>query len=143
MSEVRWRSYHGVGVTFDRQVVRIRNDLALKELLRAEAGSGFFRGLRSEYRPARKMARVLKEAYRRKFGEELRITDGSLESEIVWHYRVIEWCRISRRRWWYRLLPPARRFVEWLWIHMDVIDCGDLACDGNRIVWDVLDRWGL
>ena len=41
------------------------------------------------------------------------------------------------------MLPPFRRFIEWLWDHMDVIDCGKKEIDGNRFVWDILDRWGL
>ncbi len=143
MADAKWKTYHGVGVLFDEQVVRVKNDLTLKYYLRENAGGGFFRGLRSEYGPARRLARALKAAYRRRYGEELNISLGSLETEIVWHYRVIEGCRICRRMALYRLFPPFKKFVEWLWVHMDVIDCGKKEIDGNRFVWDLLDRWGL
>ncbi len=143
VADVRWKTFRGVGVSFGEQVVRVKNDLKLKEYLRADSGRGFFRGMRNEYRPARRMARFLKDAYRRKYGEELEITAGSLETEIVWHYRVTEVCRYLRETLPYRLLPPFRRFVEWLWIHMEVIDCGKKEIDGNRFAWDLLDRWGL
>ena len=143
MADYQWKKYHGVGIVFDEQVVRVKNDLALKYYLREDAGKGFFRGMRNEYRPARRVARFLMDAYRREYGEKLDVTLGSLETEIVWHYRVIEVCRRLRGTLPYRMLPPFRRFIEWLWDHMDVIDCGKKEIDGNRFVWDILDRWGL
>ena len=72
MADYQWKKYHGVGIVFDEQVVRVKNDLALKYYLREDAGKGFFSGMRNEYRPARRMARFLMDAYRtgcfRRFG---------------------------------------------------------------------------
>ena len=119
--EYEWdRAFRGVGVTYEKRVVRVANDKALMALFRSSGRKG-----------ALALSEYITCEHAKRFDEDLRITKKSLAAEIYGHYVLM---RISLR--------AKKRFgnikpVRWMIRHMDVVDCGDRGVDNNRFVWDI------
>ena len=73
----KWNTkYHGIGFKFEPQIVRIRNDEILRFYLTHQKAA------------CQRLARVVRKAYRLKYGTELKISEKSLATEIWFHYRI-------------------------------------------------------
>lgn len=121
--------YHGIGLKFEPQIVRIRND----EILR------FF--LTHQKAACQRLAMTLLKAYRLKYGVDLKISTDSLATEIWCHYKIKRISLMLEGLQWKLLKKPAfRNFLDKVLVHMAVIDCGERKCDNNRWLWDLLAR---
>ena len=114
-----------IAISYEDRCIRLKNDLAL------------YKYLRSDRHAADRLAAHIRRVYRKKFGKSLRITRRSLAVEIVWHVRVLQMMDLSVRvlHW------GNTDFMKNLYLHMDVIDCGEKEIDGNRFIWDYLSRF--
>lgn len=124
----KWNTkYHGIGFKFEPQIVRIRNDEILRFYLTHQKAA------------CQRLARVVRKAYRLKYGTELKISEKSLATEIWFHYRIK---RISLMlegiHWKVFQKSGFRNFLDKVLIHMAVIDCGERKVDNNRWLWNLL-----
>ena len=113
-------SYEEVAARVEPQVVHVENSEALKLLIRRDR------------RNFRALARALREEHRKRYGEPLKISENSLTCELAVHYRLERFVK---------KLPEKLRenaFCRRALRATAVIDCGDRASDGNRLVWDLL-----
>jgi len=107
--------------SFDKGVIRIDNDRALKDLI-----------LKGGKKAVMELATSLKKRYEDIFGSSIRIRDRSLACEIYYHHRLNERYRRSQAK------HGSKRFSTWMLRHMSVIDCGELKEDNNRLIWDLV-----
>ncbi|MBR3563609.1 MAG: hypothetical protein IKM87_08260 [Clostridia bacterium] len=105
--------------SFDKGVIRVDNDKALKELI-----------LKGGKKAVLELARSLKDRYENLFGSSIGIKDRSLACEIYYHHRMNERYKMSQEK------HGPKRFSAWMLRHMRVIDCGELKKDNNRLIWD-------
>lgn len=105
--------------SFDKGVIRVDNDKALKDLI-----------LKGGKKAVMELATSLKERYEAMFGHSICIRDRSLACEIHYHHRLNERYKRSEAK------HGPRRFSTWMLRHMRVIDCGELKEDNNRLIWD-------
>ena len=134
MMERKWyRTKKGIRFTVEPGIVRIKNDAALGWAMK-NGGHG---------REGSGVADMMIYAHWKKIHRDLRISSASLDSEIFWHMKAMELCVFCRGTILYRFFAPFRRAVEWLYVHMEVIDCGEKDVDNNRFVWDIASKLGL
>lgn len=105
--------------SFEKGVIRIDNDKALKDLI-----------LKGGKKAVMELSTSLKERYKAIFGSSIRIRDRSLACEIYYHHRLNERYRRSQAKY------GPKRISKWMLRHMRVIDCGELKEDNNRLIWD-------
>ena len=108
---------------FEPQIVRVRNDEALKRLFQ------------DRLKASAALAVFLRDRYRELYQEELRITRESLAVELYLHYLAQEVLLKLKKR------LPKSRLAARLLRSTEIIDCGDLSRDGNRFFWDLLSRF--
>lgn len=116
------RSFNGVGLKLEPQVVRVSNDFVLDVYLQRDPKN------------CMRLAKYIKSAYARKFNEPLQISAKSLAIEIYGHYKMQKVAEKTER------LVGKKKFTSWLINHTTVIDCGSLAKDNNRVIWDGMER---
>ena len=134
MKDYKWyRTKNGIRFTLEPGIVRLKNDAALAWAMKngghRHDGTG--------------VSDMMIYAHRKKMNRDLRITSASLDSEIFWHIKAMELCVFCRGTFLYRISRLFRGKVEWLYVHMDVIDCGEKDVDNNRFVWDIASKLGL
>lgn len=120
MSKQWNKDYRGIGILLEPQVVRVRNDMALRAQL--------YRGKQTA---AYKLALHILRTHRRAFPQRIRISVRSLACEIYGHYLIKEYAERLELRF------GEHKLTTWLKLHMQVIDCGDMKSDNNRFVWDL------
>jgi len=114
--------YHEISISYEDRCIRIRNDRRLHAFLLSNPSA------------ARRLADYIRKQYHRRFGKSLRITRDSLAVEIVWHMRVLRWMNVINR-----IFPFGnQKLMKELYVHMEVIDCGEREIDSNRFIWDAL-----
>lgn len=117
---------HRISVSVaDAQWIRIQRDDAL---LRALENLGNL-----------VVARAVKGAYRRRWGEEIHISDASLAIEITGHALPDAFAEEMLA---HEIPAVGRQVLEKLRSHTEVIDCGESDVDGNRFIWDMLAPTG-
>ncbi|MDO4490869.1 MAG: hypothetical protein Q4B85_07385 [Lachnospiraceae bacterium] len=114
------RSYHGVGIKLEPQVVRIANDFVLDVHLQENSKN------------CMRLAREIRNAYELEYQEQLRISERSLAIEIYAHYKIQKLSEKVER------YLGRTRLTRWLIGHTEVIDCGCREKDNNRFIWDTL-----
>lgn len=115
---------HEIGVSLDRGLVRITNDLSLRNLAARD--------------PARNTADLvarIKADYSSLMEEPLKIGSDSMVVEIWAHILIGKWTLALQRFLHLRFID---RFAGFILRRMEVIDCGERARDRNRFVWDLL-----
>ncbi|MCR4672186.1 MAG: hypothetical protein K5637_02975 [Lachnospiraceae bacterium] len=117
---------HGIETRFTPGAAHITINQPLRDYLKRGRGARL------------QLAYLIRKAYAREYGNPLRISVRSLGTEIVWHVRVLDICRFFKGGFFYRMLPPFRKLVDWFILHMEQIDCGEKREDNNRFVWDLL-----
>lgn len=121
------RKYYGIGLKFEPQIIRVENDEALRHFLMNEENA------------ALRLATVIRKAYRLKYGIDLAISRDSLAVEIKGHYNIKRiCCTIESGQIFMVPNHILQKFLDKMQMHMKVIDCGEMKCDNNRWVWDIL-----
>jgi hypothetical protein len=113
-----------VRVSFDYGIIHIVSDFALFSLLNRYLEEG-----------TSKLVAVIKDDYRREYGEELAIKDDSMIVEIWGHVYLGAFVKFTTRIIGLTLISRFGRFIS---RHCDLIDCGQADWDGNRRFWDML-----
>lgn len=85
------------------------------------------------------VARAVKGAYRRRWGEEIHISDTSLAIEITGHAFPDAFAEEMLA---HEISAVGRQILEKLRSHTEGIDCGESDVDGNRFLWDMLAPTG-
>lgn len=121
----KWnRSYHNIGIKYEQDIIRVKNDESLKEYFKDKKGKAI------------DLSRYIKNEYQVKKQMPLMITDRSLATEIFMHFYIQEKAiAIQSHLLWKGMIF---RFCQWILLHMEVIDCGEKKRDNNRFVWDWL-----
>lgn len=122
-----WQTYKDISFTLEPHIVRVKNDEPLKKCLTARMGNAY------------RLSRVIREKYEEEFEKPLHITTRSLACELLVHFWVQEivlFKELVTKKTIHRRIMA--RFSDKVLLHTDVIDCGERAVDGNRIVWDLL-----
>ncbi|MCQ2501582.1 MAG: hypothetical protein MJ117_09595 [Lachnospiraceae bacterium] len=118
-NKTEWsRSFNGIGVKLDPQVVRVTNDFVLDVYLQTRPENCMY------------LAKVLREKYKEKYGEELQISARSLAIEIYGHYKIQKLALKAEE------LAGKNKACSWLLRRTAVIDCGAASEDNNRKIWD-------
>lgn len=119
--------FHGIAMRCPRRFVQVKNDEVLKQFL-DQKGVG-----------SMELAAWMKESYQQEWGCELNISQKSLAIEILGHVYANDFLKIVEK------LPFADKedhalgkLIDYLQVHMDIIDCGERELDNNRFVWDAL-----
>jgi hypothetical protein len=113
-----------VHVLFDYGIIHIVSDAALFSLLHSCLESG-----------SSKLVALIKDDYRREYGEELAVKDDSMIVEIWGHVYLGALVKFITRIVGLTLISRFGRFIS---RHCDLIDCGQADRDGNRWFWDIL-----
>lgn len=114
------RSYNGIGIRLDPQVVRVANDFVLDVFLQTEPEN------------CMRLAGHICRIYRQKYGEDLQISRRSLAIEIYGHYKMQKIALKTEE------FTGKNKATSWLLDRTGTIDCGCAEKDSNRIVWDSL-----
>lgn len=126
MKQVFKCEYQQIGISLEPKVVRIDNYEHLDNYLK-------------QHKSAIKMANDIKEQYKDKFNKPLAITTKSLATEIKGHYNVKKYCIAFQHKCPLLIkIKLINKLVNSLIDHCDVIDCGEISCDNNRWIWDLL-----
>lgn len=115
------RDYHGIGLSWEDNIVRILNDDKFRTYLKTGKRQASF-----------KLALYILHMYQKRFSKPLGFSAKSLACEIYGHYYISEKAKASEKK------RGKRKLTSWLQRHMDVIDCGTGKVDNNRFLWDLL-----
>lgn len=122
-----------IDIRYNERAVHVGNDQILKEYMGYSLGQAI------------EVAKFIRRTYRRKYHCPLRITTLSLAVELEGHFVLYEIslkCKQFLERIPLKLVErgSGMRFCNWMIRHMEVIDCGELADDNNRFLWDFLSQ---
>lgn len=111
---------YGLSVAFESKVIRIKNNSALKNMLKNTSnGSG-------------QAAYTLKQEYKKAMGSAIDISSNSLAVEILGHVYPDKVAHVVED------IPGLGYLADKVINSTNQIDCGESSVDGNRWVWDLL-----
>lgn len=123
---IEWnREFNNIGLHCREHFVLVDLDDNLKSFL-DEEGIG-----------SMELADYMKKFYSESMGKELEVSQKSLAIEVLGHVYVDHMCNVINRTPIGKT-SKGQKLIEWLKLHMDIIDCGEKPYDTNRFVWDAL-----
>ena len=120
-----WIFINGIKCKLNPGLVQIVSDDNLKECFNKSKLNAFIKQLKSEYKNI--------------YNKDLNITEKSLRSEIITHYKMYDLCMriINNKSINNKYIINAAKWIE---KHTNIIDCGEKKYDNNRLVWDLLSK---
>ena len=129
------KRYKGIALQFEDGAVHIAADEPLR---------GFLKGNRRK--ASRRLVQVIHARYEQLYGKHLKISMRSLDAEIRIHElagRIFDfWATLFEKI----PLAPFQKlayFFEVLRYHAEIIDCGEIEQDWNRIFFDIISVMGF
>jgi hypothetical protein len=120
-----WIMIDNIKCKLNPGLVQIVSDDNLKECFNKSKLNAFIKQLKSEYKNI--------------YNKDLNITEKSLRSEIITHYKMYDLCMriINNKSINNKYIINAAKWIE---KHTNIIDCGEKKYDNNRLVWDLLSK---
>ena len=120
-----WILIDGIKCKLNPGLVQIVSDDNLKECFNKSKLNAFIKQLKSEYKNI--------------YNKDINITEKSLRSEIITHYKMYDLCMriINNKSINNKYIINAAKWIE---KHTNIIDCGEKKYDNNRFIWDLLSK---
>lgn len=112
-----------ISVTFERQIIRIKNDIYFWQFLNQDAE-----------KRTRWLVQMIKLDYLNLYENPLRIADKSFILEI-WAHVYLEYYALKIKR---LLKLDKNKIIKRISRSSRIIDCGEKEKDSNRIVWNIM-----
>ncbi|MBQ4187030.1 MAG: hypothetical protein II642_04005 [Firmicutes bacterium] len=129
------KGYNGIAMQLDDGAIHIAADEALRRFLKG-----------NRRKACRRLVKIIHAKYEKKFGKRLKISMRSLDAEIRIHEyagRVFNFWATLFEKIPLKPFQNLAHFFDVLRFHAEIVDCGELDQDWNRIFFDIFSVLGL